>query len=80
MAALSGVVITNPVIVKQSKGFIKPSPIPPVPSKAGAFSRSHQVSADFFLHPVLNRAKSATGVADPKIGRWSPKTGQCDKL
>ena len=67
MAALSGVEITNPVIIIQSQGLVKPSPIPPVPSKAVAFSRSHHVPADLFLHPILNKAKSATGVANPKV-------------
>ena len=67
LAALSGPVISNSIIVKQSQSFIKPGPTPPVPAEATAFSGTHQMSSDLFRHPVFHVTKALAGVADPKV-------------
>ena len=72
-AAFSGPVISNSIIVKQSKSFIKPGPTPSVPAEATAFSRMHQMTSDLFRHPVFDIPKALTGVADPKIVDPSPE-------
>ena len=66
-AALSGPVMSDSIVVKQSQSLIKPGPTPPVPAEATAFSCSHQMTSDLFLHPVFDITKALTGVANPKI-------------
>ena len=67
LAALSGSVVSNSIIVKQSQSFIKPGPTPSVPAEATAFSGMHKMSSDLFLHAVFDISKALAGVADPKI-------------
>ena len=67
LAALSGTVIMDSVILIQTQSFIKPSPTPPVPAEATALSRMHQMTSDLFLHPVPDISKALAGVADTKI-------------
>ena len=73
LAALSSLVMPNSVIVKQSQSFIEPSPTPPVPAEATAFSGTHQMSSDLFLHPVFDIPKALAGVADPKVVDPAPQ-------
>ena len=73
LAALSGLVISNSVIVKQSQSLIKPGPTPSVPAEPTAFSRMHQMTSDLFRHPVFDISKTPTGVSDPKIVDPSPE-------
>jgi hypothetical protein len=54
LAALSGAVVSNSVIVVQTQSFIQPAPTPSVPAEATAFSRMHQMTPDLFLHPVFD--------------------------
>ena len=73
LAALSSPVISNSIIIIQSKSFIKPGPTPPVPAEATAFSGTHQMSSDLFLHPVFDIPKALAGVADPKVVDPAPQ-------
>ena len=73
LAAFSSLRMTNSVIVEQSQSFIKPGPTPPVPAEATAFSGTHQMSSDLFLHPVFDIAKALAGVADPKVVNPAPQ-------
>ena len=66
-AALSSPVISNSIIIIQSKSFIKPGPTPSVPAEATAFSGMHKMSSDLFLHTVFDVSKALAGVADPKV-------------
>ncbi len=72
-AALSGPVISNSIIVKQSQSFIKSGPTPSIPAEATAFSRMHQMTSDLFLHPVFDIPKALAGVADPKVVDPAPQ-------
>ena len=67
LAALSGLIMTYSIIIKQSQSIVKPGPTPPVPAKATTFPGMHQMSSNLFLHPVFNVSKALAGVADPKI-------------
>ena len=65
-AALSGPIISNSIIVKQCQSLIQPGPTPSVPAETTAFSRTHQMTSDLFLHPVFDISKAFAGVSDPK--------------
>ena len=67
LAALSGPVMSDSIVIKQSQSLIKPGPTPPVPAEATAFSCPHQMSSDLFLHPILDITKALAGVSDPEI-------------
>ncbi len=72
LAALSGLIVTNSIIIKQSQSIVNPGPTPPVPTEATAFSGMHQMSSDLFLQPVFDITKTFAGVADPKVVDPSP--------
>jgi hypothetical protein len=67
LAALSGLIVTDSVIIKYSQSIVQQIPTPPVPAEATTFSGIHQMSSDLFLHPVFDVAKALTGVADAKV-------------
>ena len=73
LAALLSPIMTNSVIVEQSQSFVKPGLTPPVPAEAMAFSGTHHMSSDLFLHPVFDVPKALAGVADPKIVDTAPQ-------
>ena len=73
LAALLSPIMTNSVIVEQSQSFVKPGLTPPVPAEATAFSGTHHMSSDLFLHPVFDVPKALPGVADPKIVDPAPQ-------
>jgi len=73
LAALLSPIMTNSVIVEQSQSFVKPGLTPPVPAEATAFSGTHHMSSDLFLHPVFDVPKALAGVADPKIVDTAPQ-------
>ena len=72
-AALSGPIISDSIIVKQSQSLIQPSPTPSVPAEATAFSRTHQMTSDLLLHPVFDISEALAGVSNPKIVYPSPE-------
>jgi len=73
LAALSGPIVSNAIIIEQTQRLIKPRPTPPVPAKAMTFSGLHQMPSVFLLHPIFDISKAYTGVADPKIIDPSPE-------
>ena len=72
-AALSGPIISDSIIVKQSQSLIQPSPTPSVPAETTAFSRTHQMMSDLLFHPVFDITKALAGIANPKVVHPSPE-------
>jgi hypothetical protein len=55
-----------PTVIKYPQGLLEPSPTPPVLTEVAALLRTHQMSPNLLLHPVLD-PKTPAGVSDPKV-------------
>jgi len=67
LGVFSDPIMLNHVDIKKPQSRIEPGLIAPIPAKAPAFLRTHQMSPDLLLHPVFDISEAPTGVSDPKI-------------
>jgi hypothetical protein len=65
--ALSASRSANPVIPEEPEFIVEPTPTPPLPAETLPVSGPHEMPPHLLLHPVFDKAKASTGVADGKI-------------
>ena len=64
---------THPVVVKQPQSVIQPPPTPPLPAKALAIPRTHQMPPHLLFHPIFDKAKASGGVSHGKVAHPAPQ-------
>jgi len=57
----------SPVVVKQPEFVIEPTPTPPLPAETLPVTGPHQMPPYLLLHPVFDKTKASTGVANGKV-------------
>src|SRR5262249_2429159 len=64
---------THSVGVKQPQRVIQPSPTPPLPAKALAVPRTHQMPPHLLFHPIFDQAKASGGVSHGTVAHPAPQ-------
>src|SRR5262245_15707729 len=57
----------HPVFFEQAHMLVEPLPTPPLPAEAPPFPCTHQMTPDFLFHPIFDKTKAPTGIADSKV-------------